>query len=313
MMPLFPEFKRMASTDRVDIERYTTQYRPYSDFNFTNLCAWNLLEKGSACQLNGNLAILFTDYVTSEPFLSFIGTEKSEGTAHQLIDFAKSSGIQPVLHFVPEESARELHASGLIATEDKSSFDYVYAVEKLADSESAGLKVKHRLARTFPELYPEAQFEIRPITNTSIHSQVMALFHKWGERKKARNSAYDLAHEEAAILRLLAHAEELAHGNNMFVSCVFFKAQMIGFGIDEIVQKPYALSHFIKGDVEYKGIYEFINEKIAQHLLTCDVQLWNWEQDLDMEGLRKAKSTYHPAEFLKKYFVSESPIADKTL
>ncbi|OFZ18055.1 MAG: hypothetical protein A3D92_17770, partial [Bacteroidetes bacterium RIFCSPHIGHO2_02_FULL_44_7] len=224
-----------------------------------------------------------------------------------------SSGIQPVLHFVPEESVRELHASGLVATEDKSSFDYVYSVAKLADPENAGLKVKHRLVSTFLKLYPDVQFEIRSLTDASVHQQMMVLFKKWGERKKARNSAYDLAHEESAILRLLSRADAISFGTDIFVSCAFLRGEMIGFGVDEIVQKQYALSHFIKGDIAYRGIYEFINERIAQHLLAHDVHLWNWEQDLDIEGLRKMKSTYHPAEFFKKYFVSEFPIADKTL
>ncbi|RJQ35260.1 DUF2156 domain-containing protein [Candidatus Parcubacteria bacterium] len=306
MISSFPDFQKIRADQRAEVGTYTVRFKPYSDFNFTNLWEWNLLEKGSICDLNGNLVLLFTDYVTSESFLSFIGTNECPDTAYKLLEFAKSSGMRPELHFVPEESARQLETSGLTVREDRRNFDYVYAIEKLANSENAGLKVKHRLARTFPELHPEARFEIRPITDASIHPHLMTLFRRWGERKKARNSAYDLAHEEAAILRLLAHAEALARGGDIFVSCVFWKDAIIGFGIDEIVQKPYAISHFVKGDVEYKGIYEFMNEKIAQHLLKHNVQLWNWEQDLDMEGLRKAKSTYHPAEFLKKYIVSET-------
>ena len=57
-------------------------------------------------------------------------------------------------------------------------------------------------------------------------------------------------------------------------------------------------------NLSFKGIYEFMNEKIAQELVKQNIHLWNWQQDLNLEGLRKLKLSYRPIDFLKKFTVS---------
>ena len=58
--------------------------------------------------------------------------------------------------------------------------------------------------------------------------------------------------------------------------------------------------HFEKGDPEYKGSYQAINQLFIRNL-PLPVQTVNREQDLDDEGLRKAKLSYHPVDYVKKY------------
>jgi hypothetical protein len=58
--------------------------------------------------------------------------------------------------------------------------------------------------------------------------------------------------------------------------------------------------HFEKGLADYKGVYQAINQTFLEH--ACAGFTWaNREQDMGEEGVRKAKESYNPVRFLKKY------------
>ena len=62
----------------------------------------------------------------------------------------------------------------------------------------------------------------------------------------------------------------------------------------------FCLVHFEKGDNNYKGVYQFINNETAKNLPETVLYI-NREQDLGDEGLRQAKMTYRPCGFINKY------------
>ena len=41
----------------------------------------------------------------------------------------------------------------------------------------------------------------------------------------------------------------------------------------------------------------------GQYRAANGVEFWNWQQDLNIPGLRKLKMSYKPIGFLKKFFV----------
>ncbi len=60
--------------------------------------------------------------------------------------------------------------------------------------------------------------------------------------------------------------------------------------------------HFEKGDTEYAGIYQAINQMFLENSET-ECTFVNRMQDLDDDGLRRAKLSYRPVKFLKKFRV----------
>ena len=62
------------------------------------------------------------------------------------------------------------------------------------------------------------------------------------------------------------------------------------------------LIHFEKGNPDYKGAYQMINQAFLAHA-AGGLRWVNREQDLDDEGLRRAKRSYHPEDFVRKYEV----------
>jgi len=77
---------------------------------------------------------------------------------------------------------------------------------------------------------------------------------------------------------------------------------MVAYTIAESLTKDTLVIHFEKGNQDCKGVYQAINQMFLEH--SGNKFEWvNREQDLDNQGLRKAKLSYNPVNFLKKYRV----------
>lgn len=63
-----------------------------------------------------------------------------------------------------------------------------------------------------------------------------------------------------------------------------------------------AVIHIEKANPEIKGLYQFINQQFLVNEFP-DAVLINREDDVGMEGLRKAKMSYNPIGFARKYMV----------
>jgi hypothetical protein len=77
---------------------------------------------------------------------------------------------------------------------------------------------------------------------------------------------------------------------------------MVGYTIAEDLGDRTVVIHFEKGIDRYKGVYQAVNQMFLAH----NAQRFdtvNREQDMGMPGLRRAKETYHPVRFLKKYLI----------
>jgi hypothetical protein len=267
-----------------------------------NFLAWDIRSERKVSDLNGNLVTYATEYESGKPFLSFFGTNRPVSTVKKLLQHAKENDLIPQLRFVQEEVVTKLGRSGLHIEEDRDNFDYIFSTKKIAYSEGPYLKKKRAAVRKFFLENPDAVFEIVDLANPRVQDEVIAVVRRWERNKKTANKLYDLRFEETALKTMLHKAKD----HNMLLSCIRKDNAMLGFSVDEILSHGYAMAHFIKADISFRGIYECLNEKVAQYLLSQKVLFWNWQQDLGIEGLRKVKTAYHPVRFLKKYRVSDT-------
>lgn len=311
MIPAFPNFKEIDIDDKESIEYYTNQFLPYSDFNFTNLWSWNPKANSGRMisELNGNLAVLFTDYRTNKPSLSFIGKNECAITARTLIEYANENGISTTLRYISQEAAESIAGYDLMVEEDIENFDYIFSVPQIAESYGLKFKSKRHLAKRFLRDNPNAEFQIMDFSDKKYHEQIISVIRKWEDGKIKGDKYYELQHEETALIRLL----ETAPKHNLILSGVFLDSKLVGFSIDELLPGQYAISHFLKADFTLKGVYEFLNVEVAKYLHSKNVNLWNWEQDLNIEGLRKLKMSYRPIDFLKKFTIRKKEKSINTL
>ena len=75
---------------------------------------------------------------------------------------------------------------------------------------------------------------------------------------------------------------------------------IVAYTVAEMLGADTLVIHFEKGNPDYKGVYQAINQMFLERFGNPDI-LVNREQDLDDKGLRKAKISYHPVDYLKKF------------
>lgn len=297
MIPLFPKFKKLELADKKEIESFTKQFPPYSDYNFTSMYCYNTEDKMRVSWLNGNLVVRFQDYLTNELFYSFLGTKKVAETAAALLDFSKKKSLPPMLKLIPEVTVQ---ADGklselFVVKEDRDNFDYIYDVLKLACLRGKKYYTKLKQVKRFYKLHPDCRVGNLDINNPMIKKAIINVFVTWEKTKGKMRK--ETKHELIALKRLLKQT----HIFNLFSIGVYLKKKLIGFSIAEVIYKKYALHHFIKANVLYKEIFTIIYKALAENISIQKIDFLNNEQDLGINGLRQAKLLWKPLNFFKKY------------
>jgi len=112
----------------------------------------------------------------------------------------------------------------------------------------------------------------------------------------------EAAAEFTALSRLLENIDDF----NVLITCVFVGKRLAGFSINEVLTDNMAICHFEKALEPPENIATYVSYVVAQELQEIGCNSVNWEQDLGIAGLRQAKLSYKPYEFLKKYSLTRS-------
>jgi hypothetical protein len=81
---------------------------------------------------------------------------------------------------------------------------------------------------------------------------------------------------------------------------ILVDSRLVAYTVAEPLSENEILIHFEKGNTDYKGVYQAINQTFLESL-QGRFEIVNREQDLDDPGLRKAKESYQPSGFYKKH------------
>jgi len=175
--------------------------------------------------------------------------------------------------------------------EERGHWDYVYAVSDLIDLKGNRFHKKKNLLNQFVKKYEYTYVPFAP----ELISQAMALQENWCTWRDCESSDV-LSAENRAIYRTLENWEQL---NGTLGGAIMVDGTMVAYTVAEALTPQSVVIHFEKGDTQYKGVYQAINQMFLAHC-TRDFLTVNREQDLNDEGLRKSKLSYNPLEFMRK-------------
>ena len=247
--------------------------------------------------LNENLVLLFNDYITETPFLSFLGTNKPTETAATLLEYSNRKHSVNYLKLVPECVAKLIDRRQFEVQSDVDSNDYILSVPFLSNldtisvSSSKAAKGCHNFLRHYPH------FRVEHLPQSSIaKSEFIELFRVWARYKALDHRELN---EYSAFERLINNP----NCNNNFVA-IYLGEKLVGFFTYELLSKDFAIGHFGKALIDYIGIYDALAWELGKALNLQNVPYFNYEQDLGLEGLRQAKRKLRPAYFLNKYIVT---------
>ena len=108
----------------------------------------------------------------------------------------------------------------------------------------------------------------------------------------------DIEHRDEYVGEKKAEALQLCGG------IYYVEGRPVAYSLgEELSQGRSFVIHFEKAVQEYRGLWQFVNQAFAS-ILPEQYETINREQDLGNEGLRTAKLSYRPVDFVKKYRVS---------
>ncbi|NNK86131.1 MAG: DUF2156 domain-containing protein [Desulfobacterales bacterium] len=179
--------------------------------------------------------------------------------------------------------------------EDRGSWDYLYSISELIELKGKSFHKKKNLINQFRKNY---NFQFIPFDAAAIH-MAMAMQEDWCTWRDCEASDL-LAAENIAISRVLNSWEKI---EGLVGGAIMVDKTMAAYTVAESISTDMLLIHFEKGNTDFKGVYQAINQLFLEHS-GKNFEIVNREQDLGDEGLRKAKLSYHPVDFIKKYRIN---------
>jgi hypothetical protein len=215
------------------------------------------------------------------------------------IDWARSFSSLPAdahrFVRVPEELCRiwqGMHGLQPELTPDEDHWDYIYSVQELVQLSGNRFHKKKNLLKQFERKHDYRYTALGP----EMIDKALTLQTEWCVWRDCEDST-TLESENQAILNTFYDWNRL---EGVMGGGLLIDGDMIGFTVGEPLDEETLVIHFEKGCPHYKGVYQAINQKFLAEQGQGFTYV-NREQDLGDPGLRKAKRSYNPIGFLKKY------------
>ncbi len=190
------------------------------------------------------------------------------------------------------ESAEGLR---MTAEETPEHSDYIHAYADLAFLKGPKYHKKKNLLNQFLKNYDFRYVRF----DADVVARTLQMQENWCEWRDCA-SMEALAAENRVIANILGRWDRLTGlmGGGLIVD-----NEMAAYTVAEMLSEDTLLIHFEKGSPGVKGAYQAINQMFLADL-DQPVAYVNREQDLGDPGLRKAKMSYHPTDFNRKFRVA---------
>lgn len=264
------------------------------EYNFTNIYAWSDTFSQEIARIDHFLMVRVRD---------------NKGCSYLFP--AGSGDVRPVLRELIRESMSRCRCFKLIGVtettrgmlekafpgrfryqEDRNSWDYLYRADKLAELPGKKLHAKRTHINRFVEQYPEWSFE--PITAANLE-ECYAMHREWNRL----NNGEDGSGDEIALKKVFDHYEQLKLDGGLLRA----GGRCVGFTMGERLSSDTYDTHFEKAFASVQGAYAMINREFARMIREKypEVVYINREDDLGLEGLRRAKLSYEPDGMVEKF------------
>ncbi len=268
---------------------------PLSDFSFTNLFIWRFAREISYCVIDEFL-LLKTCYPKSEPYF-FYPFELSARSAEErrgVLEILLSHYPKATFKSLSKDQAQELEEffpKRFHISPNRDRFDYVYSIPELIALSGRKYHKKKNHLNKFFQTYPDFVFELITPSNAL---EVEQTYQKWYEQNPNKDEA--LESEKKGIFSCLQNLSSLS----IIGGLIRVDGEIVAFSLGEAIDQSNVVMHIEKANTSILGIYQAINQQFLANAFSSH-QWVNREEDLGIEGLRKAKLSYQPHFLLEKY------------
>lgn len=214
--------------------------------------------------------------------------------------FNEELGYPLVINLADEFAVKFLNLpeDKYLVEEQVDSKDYLYDGNAMRTLAGKKLHKKKNRVNAFKREY-EGRYDYRRLCCSDSH-EVWEFLDKW-RLQKGDDVEEHLDYEVRGIHDILKNCSSLY----VRMGGVFIDGQLEAFTIGSYNPiENMAVIHIEKANPEINGLYQFINQQFLIEEF-ADVEWVNREDDMGLEGLRKAKASYYPADYARKYLVEQ--------
>lgn len=296
-------FKPITLEDKEIITSFTIPNNYQNcDFSFANMCSWRFLYNSEYAVVDDCLLIRFWIEDSSRiAYMMPVGNGDLKA-AIALLEKDSLAHEHPLcmLGITPDAKERleQLLPGEFVYILERDYFDYVYLRENLATLKGKKYQSKRNHINNFKKRYA---YEYIPIT-PEIVPKCLQLECKWYKANLSDRDSEELTDERRSLTYALHHYDTLG----LIGGAIRVEGEIIAFSFGAPINHNTFGVHVEKADTQFDGAYTIINQEFASHLPEQYIYV-NREEDLGIEGLRKAKLSYNPTILLEKSAAIKKP------
>ena len=265
-----------------------------AEYTFANLYLWSYYY-GEVCRYKGFLCQRL-NFRGIHQYIYPAGCGDPRDVLDLLWEDSRVHGEPFVLRSLTEETMaalQTLYPDRFTYEEDRSAWDYLYEIETLADLKGKKYQAKRNHINRFVENWPQWYTEVIGPDNLDVCRE---LAQKWCD-------AHEDNGDKRALDKAFAHYDELCFEGILLYAEPGYP---VGFSMGNRISQDTFDVNFEKSFADVQGAYPLVNREFARLIRDRhpEIRYLNREDDMGLEGLRKAKESYHPI-FLKKYIARE--------
>jgi hypothetical protein len=192
---------------------------------------------------------------------------------------------------IPKKWSEHFNDPSFTLSENPDDADYLFKKEKIANYPGRNLSKKRNLLKQFHAAYKANSFPY----DITHHDNALRCLEEWRAAFPSAESDYEACKEGLSL------SQELQLEGRI----TYIDGQPAGFLLGERLQPKVYVIHFAKANIDYKGIYPYLYNDLANSLPEQEICL-NWEQDLGQIGLRQTKHSYQPDKMGQKFRISKT-------
>ncbi len=280
------EFREITLSDKKICDEYFKNTSTAScDYTFGNLFNWKEEFNYKIAFADGFMFVRFGE----NEFRYFLPIGK--GDVKTALEHLKEENEEITIYGVTSEEIDELNNLGVTVKKSelyRDASDYIYLCNDLKTLSGKKFHSKRNFISRFKSSY---DWTYEAINETNIE-ECIEFCSKWFYSQETS----DRKQEEKTVISALNNFTQLELQGGLLRVC----GKVIAFTIGEPIDEETFCVHIEKADTKYIGAYATLNNQFI--INNCGKYMYiNREEDMGIEGLRKAKESYYPVYILDKF------------
>lgn len=266
--------------------------------NFGNLFAWSEVNNVYVAKVNDFLVVKETISEAKDAYLYPAGKGNIKPVIEEMIQDSIDNNNKFIFLGLSLENMDELSElfPGKFAFEEvRSDFDYVYLLDKMVSLKGKKLHGKRNHINSFKKNNPVWSFE--PMTQEKL-AECWEMNKEWCIETGCKDDE-SLLNENCATKIFFKNFTDIGLDGGI----IRVDDKVVAFTLGEVLNSETYVIHIEKAFKSIQGAYPMINREFAEWVQNkySNLIYVNREEDMGLEGLRKAKLSYYPDKMEDKY------------